>query len=98
MKKYVAAVDYYPNCRSCDSGSYSYLKFFDSIKEILQHALEIKDDYEIKEVYSCKTGKQLFDVNYNLGRHHCTGIYFKHKGLHIGTEDNGKGELVWVRK
>jgi len=98
MYKYVAALEYYPNCRSCDSGYFSSLKFFKSIKEALSFALENKNDYELKTIYSCKTGRESFEIQYHLGRHHCTGISFKHKGLNIRTVDNGRGELIWVRE
>ena len=95
--KYVVASDYYPNCRSCDSGYYSQLLFFKNIKEILLWALENKSDYELKTVYSCKTGKELFEVGYEIGKHSCTGVYFEYKGLHIRTIDNGKGDLIWTK-
>lgn len=96
--RYVAAVSYYPNCRSCDRGSYSDLKFFNSIKDLLTWALNNKNEYEMEYVYSCKTGKELFDIGYELGRHSCTGVYFKHKGFHIKTQDDGRGNKIWVRQ
>lgn len=96
--KYVVAVDYFPNCRSCDHGYYSGLLFFNSIKDILSYAVKEKDDYQLNMVYSCKNGEPLFEIGYETARHSCIGVFFEHRGLHIRTQDNGKGELVWARQ
>jgi hypothetical protein len=92
----VAAVEHYPNCRSCDCGYASGLRFFKSLREVLEWAKENRRDYALSEVYGVKTGRVRFEVGYELGRHCCTGVTFKAKGLSIRTIDNGKGDLIWA--
>lgn len=97
--KYVCAIDYIPNCPTCDGGYYSKLMFFNSIKEILTYALDNMNQYEVRDIYSTKRHKELdCIVGYECGRHAHTGVYFKHMGLHIRTQDDGHGKLVWVRQ
>ena len=93
--KYVAAVDWFPNCPVCDSGYYDKLIFFSNLKDILKYAVENMNSYGLRSVYSCKTGKELFDLIYDSGRHSHVGVQFKHKGLKLRTYDDGAGKLVW---
>lgn len=105
--KYIAQMEYYPNCPTCDGGYPSQLKFFDSIEEMLIYALENLNEYGIVEVYRVnfknKSAKILTEygpmkVNYEYGRHRHTGIKFQCKGLKIRTADDGKGNTIWVRE
>ena len=95
--RYVAALEHYPNCRSCDSGYPNGLKFFNSIREVLEMALRERDDMAIGEVHGTKSGKDRFYISYEIGRHSCIGLRFEAKGLKLRTIDNGSGKLVWSR-
>lgn len=95
--KYVCSYEYFPNCRVCDSGfSRSDLLFFNSIKEILKYAWDMKDDTALGTIYSTK-GKELFDINYEGKRHQIIDVFTNIKGLKLNVVDDGHGNKVWKR-
>lgn len=105
--KYIAEIEHYANCPTCEGGSPSNLQFFDSIKEMLTYALDNLNDYGINNVYrvnfKSKSAKILteygpMDLSYDYGRHKLTGIKFKYKTLKLRTIDDGKGNKIWVRE
>lgn len=93
----MAALEYFPNCRTCDGGFSGGLKFFDSVREVLTWALENIQEYELKEVHGTATGRIRFELGYEYGRHCCTGMKFKAKGLSMRTVDNGSGTRIWSK-
>lgn len=105
--KYIAEIEYYPNCPTCNGGSPSRLEFFDSLHDMLEYALKNLNEYGINEVYRMnfknKTAKIITDLgsmklHYEYGRHRLNGITFQCKGLKLRTVDNGSGKLIWVKE
>lgn len=105
--RYIAEIEYYPNCPTCDGGYPSKLEFFDSIRDMLTYSLSNLNEYGIREVYrvnfKTKTANIITElgpmrIDYEYGRHRYTGIIFKCKGLKIRTMDNGSGTTVWKRE
>jgi len=95
MYKYVCAVEYYPNCRVHDCGFYSRLEFFKSLRELMQGALQDKDEYEYCEIYN-RRGKCGFQIGYEYSNHSVSGLSLKVKGLKFRTIDDGSGKLIWA--
>lgn len=96
--KYFCPVESFPNCRACDGGYYSHIKFFNSLKELLEWALKTKDDYAIAEIHRVHNEKFDAFIKYELGQHRCNGIRFELRKMKLRTIDDGKGNLVWRRE
>lgn len=112
--KFIAQVEFYPNCPSCDGSVPSHLQFFKSLKEMLTWALDNLDIYEINHVYYVKSkdnsARNLTEygdmkIKYLYGFHHVTGIQFKYKrlfskqkGISLITTKDNDGKLKWVRE
>lgn len=94
---YVVALMYFPNCRTCDAGFYTGLKFFNSLKDLLNFAKDEWYDYELTEIHITSSGKSIGRITYKTGYHSLEYLEFKAKYLTLRTKDDGKGNLVWYR-
>lgn len=94
--KFITAIEYFWNCRTCDSGSYGGIKFYDSLKELLDFAKDNWNETELKDIHT-NTGKHLGKIEYKTGYHSLEYMEFKIKYLKLRTCDDGHGKLIWKR-
>lgn len=95
--KYFCAASYYPNCRVHDSGYYSDLRFFPSLKEYLKVSQDQCHDYEFHDLHSIR-GRMLGEIGYEYSSHGVKGLTAKIRWLEFRTVDDGHGNQKWVRK
>lgn len=94
MVKYVCPIKYYPNCRKHDGGYYDTVKFFRTLEELMNYALESRYEYAIVEIFNI-SGEICGKINYELGSHNCNGIILEIENKKYRTNDNGFGKLKW---
>ena len=93
---YICPVEWFPNCRTCDSGYYNQVKFFKTEKELLDYALKSMQDHEIMGIYN-PMGKKMGKLIYEKGHHKITGLIFISKNKQIRTVDDDNGKLIWEK-
>lgn len=103
--KYCIAVEYYYECPVHGGGSFSHIKFFNTIKSAANYFLENLNEYGPAgggELYNCKTGKYNHSIYTISSNHSHTGIKveinYRGRKIWFYTVDDGHGKLKWVRK
>jgi hypothetical protein len=94
--KYAVTTEFFPNCRGCDIGYPNKLRFYSNFHEMLNDALQDKEDFELSTVYSLRTGEELAQFNYHTSKHRCHGVSIQIRNKKFKTVDNGHGKLIWV--
>lgn len=97
--KYIALVEYYPNCPSCDSGYASHLEFFNTTEEIMDYVLKTDgNEYQIKDIYVENKIDENIRVVYNTHRHSVHIISFHNYEESYKIVDDGKGNKIWSQQ
>ncbi|MFA5071142.1 MAG: hypothetical protein WC511_02115 [Candidatus Pacearchaeota archaeon] len=88
MKKYIAIIEYAPNCYRCDHTEFFTLKFFNTLEEMFTYILaETNNGFFIKELWDAEANKRIenISVKYFHSHHHID---------HIIVLENHPGEQV----
>lgn len=96
--KYVAIIEYFPNCRVHDGGSPAEPFFFNTLDELKLYVLLNLHEYAVHSIYECETGLlACFDVYYDLSSHSAVGAKIKGKALDCPWRlvDDGHGKKIW---
>lgn len=98
---YICSIEYYPNCRAHEGGSYSHIEFFNTRLELLDWLILHKDDYKIMEVYGSINQDKIADIRYEYSIHNVSRIIYNSTdplGASLHTIDDGHGKLVWEQR
>lgn len=95
--RYVATIEYFPNCRACDNGYGTDPLFFNEKEELMEFVKNNLSDQAVDNIYNCETGRKCdFNyVSYVTSRHCVSECRITWMSIEYKLIDDGHGNKIW---